>query len=67
MLRVTEERWLASGEGHSMVDYSYGEPRQSYASLWKTMEIPPGIRLRAANAQVAIIATGKSHYHGPQG
>jgi len=45
-----------------MVNYSYGELRRSYASLWKTMEIPPGIRVRATDARVAIITTGKSRY-----
>src|SRR5262245_32730441 len=45
-----------------MVRYSYGELRQSYAQLWKAMEIPPGIRVRATDARVGAIATGKPRY-----
>ena len=45
-----------------MAKYSYGELRQSYAKLWKAMEIPPGIRVRATDARVAAIATGKPRY-----
>ena len=45
-----------------MVNYSYGELRRSYASLWKAMEIPPGMRVRATDARVATIAAGKSRY-----
>ena len=45
-----------------MVGYSYSELRQSYARLWKAMEIPPGIRVRATDSRVAAIATGKPRY-----
>jgi lysozyme family protein len=45
-----------------MVRYSYGELRQSYAQLWKAMEIPPGIRVRATDARVDAIATAKPRY-----
>ena len=45
-----------------MAKYSYGELRQSYAMLWKAMKIPAGIRLRATDARVGAIATGKPRY-----
>ena len=45
-----------------MAKYSYGELRQSYAKLWKAMKIPAGIRLRATDARVCAIATGKPRY-----
>ena len=48
-----------------MVKYSYGELRQSYAKLWKAMKIPAGVRLRATDARVCAIATGKSRYATP--
>jgi lysozyme family protein len=45
-----------------MAKYSYGELRQSYAKLWKAMEIPAGRRLLATDARVHAIATGKPRY-----
>src|SRR6476620_4258238 len=46
----------------TMAKYSFGELRQSYAKLWKAMQIPAGIRLRATDARVGAIATGKPRY-----
>ena len=45
-----------------MANFAYGGLRQSYAALWKAMQIPTGVRVQATDARVRAIAEAKPRY-----
>jgi lysozyme family protein len=45
-----------------MANFAYGGLRQTYASLWKAMQIPTGVRVQATDARVRAIAEAKPRY-----